>query len=136
MATVGQAIILLVLASLAGLTWWLPRRLGLLGMFAVQILVGVGFVGMGAIALATGVWDKYEGGETILGLLFEAVAFNVVLLPVAGVAVWRCCRATAKQELAQGSIPYCSICGYDLRASKERCPECGTAIPAGQGEVT
>ena len=38
-------------------------------------------------------------------------------------------RPRHRAELSEG-VPYCPACGYDLRASKDRCPECGLIIVA------
>ena len=37
-------------------------------------------------------------------------------------------RSYRRRRLAERK-GHCPNCGYDLRASKERCPECGTTIP-------
>jgi predicted RNA-binding Zn-ribbon protein involved in translation (DUF1610 family) len=133
MTTIGQTINVLALLSLGGLTWWVPRRLGLMGMFGVQILVGLGFLGMGAVAQATGVWGQYEP-ESLVGLLLQAVAFNALLLPLSGIALWRHSRAAAHKRRMQLADQQCAGCGYDLRASKDRCPECGTLVRPSEDE--
>ncbi len=37
-------------------------------------------------------------------------------------------RRSLWRSLADDGIPCCTSCGYDLRASEKRCPECGASI--------
>jgi uncharacterized membrane protein len=48
-----------------------------------------------------------------------------LLLSVILPACWLIRKWMSSREKPAGT---CSVCGYDLRASKERCPECGTDI--------
>jgi hypothetical protein len=53
--------------------------------------------------------------------------FQVVVVAGAIVAAW-VRRRVIPDRRAKGGL--CIACGYDLRASPERCPECGTAARA------
>ena len=51
---------------------------------------------------------------------------------VVSLAAWRVfrdrIRRHLRERLVQLGVPICIPCGYDLRGSKERCPECGTTF--------
>ncbi len=92
--------------------------------------------------------DKWYGGSGytpasmphFLGFSFYAVSakpcngfamtmpWALPLLLVGAYPGWRGLKAwRGRRRFAEG---HCVKCGYDLRASSERCPECGTAIGA------
>jgi hypothetical protein len=55
-----------------------------------------------------------------------SVAAVFAMLPLARIAAWLRRRRHAARGL-------CPRCGYDLRATPERCPECGMAAAAAKG---
>jgi hypothetical protein len=75
---------------------------------------------------------EYRSGTTVwladlrYGLL--AVPYWLLLLAAAVPATLGIIRGRRQRLRMTGGR--CLVCGYDLRASRERCPECGTANPA------
>lgn len=75
----------------------------------------------------------YEG--PIYGLLIPVHYVVVISAGILIAAGWRLHRSIRKRRaIAAG---HCRVCGYDLRASEGRCPECGDVIPrTSSGERT
>ncbi|MGE5611165.1 MAG: hypothetical protein ACM359_18080 [Bacillota bacterium] len=65
---------------------------------------------------------KYRHEYNLLAIPFSAII--LVLMPIS-LGSWLAFRQR-RRHLRPG---YCVRCGYDLRASKGRCPECGEAMP-------
>ena len=73
-------------------------------------------------------------GQEPIGDLSEAMHYS----SVDDVPLWLACLLTAIMPLAwlrgftrrlRRSPNVCGICGYDLSATPDRCPECGAAVP-------
>lgn len=59
---------------------------------------------------------------------YWAVTLAMLVLP-GGV----CLRTALRRHRHPRGAGFCSACGYDLRASKDRCPECGRRVPSPGG---
>jgi hypothetical protein len=70
------------------------------------------------------VWD---GGNSTQWLIDAKVICTPPILWF-GVSLWFLIRRHWRDR--QKREGFCAHCGYDLRASPDRCPECGTARPA------
>jgi hypothetical protein len=71
--------------------------------------------------LVTSIYDSRNGFHVGPDALLELPFQSFVLLVGLAIAIirWRCFRPPG----------YCAVCGYALRASMVRCPECGTPVP-------
>ena len=68
-----------------------------------------------------GLW--VDGGYFLVRLPHWAIVIVAGALPL----YWGVRRLRSRARRRQGR---CVSCGYDLRASTDRCPECGTPIPS------
>lgn len=86
-----------------------PSPLRVAALFAALLM----FVGLGAYSLS------FLGGAGVLAIvtLLAAVTLTATLLR----------RPNVRD--AREAAGLCTECGYDLRASEDRCPECNARIP-------
>jgi hypothetical protein len=91
--------------------------------FFLKPVLAVGMMlGYGVIAV-----DLLSSRLSAPGLVISAAVLAICELAVVANIV---ARRYARRALARFLAGQCVKCGYDLRATPERCPECGTAPPA------
>ena len=61
--------------------------------------------------------------DPLLFVPYEKAMLSAAVLPLTWLVVW---RVSDHRRAARAKVGLCRRCGYDLRATPGRCPECGT----------
>jgi hypothetical protein len=83
-------------------------------------------------------WDRPMTNAYFHLAYYEVVVYGVAInywiitIGFATLPAWWIGRATVSKRrvLRRQRAHHCETCGYDLRATPDRCPECGTTTPA------
>jgi len=92
------------------------RRRRVLGLSRGVWMFVTGVFGL----IAMGLFVAYSDNETVRPGIAMAVPFAVI----AGLSLLNVIRTSPSWNRFKPG--YCQVCGYDLRATPDRCPECGT----------
>lgn len=78
-------------------------------------------------------WRRYYqdyGSEYVSRRQWSAPLWLIAALAALPPLQWAAIHLRQRRQCLRRRLGLCVRCGYDLRATAERCPECGTPVPA------